>query len=173
MEQTRGFTLVEIIIVCVVLGLLVSVGAIGWSSTLIAGRDRVRAGELADWEKRYDNYRRTNFVYPNTDSAGNPLTGEYCLGSNFPGGICKKVSSPISESSSAGLQAELEKAGQVPNYAHVSANGYIGPWVRYYPGSPGSIRLYHSFEQSSCPNNTTKDSSFTGATICYIELTQN
>ncbi len=174
MQKSAGFTIVEIIVVCIALGILVSIGVIGWSTVLTQSRDQARADEQRDWVTRFQTYRQRYFVYPTADGSGTAITGQHCLGTGFPGGQCKSSGSPITENANSTIMQELAKVGTLPDYAHdIAPNGYIGPWVQFVAGSPGSIRIYQSYTQSTCPDDTNKDTSYTGANICYVELSKN
>lgn len=89
MQKSPGFTIVEIIIVCVVVAILASIGIVSWSATLRNSRDDVRASEHKDWAKRFETFRSKNTVYPNANDSGVAITGEHCLGTGFPSGRCK------------------------------------------------------------------------------------
>lgn len=174
MHKSGGFTIVELIIVCIVIGILAGIVTAGWSASLVAGRDRTRQTEQQDWLKRFETYRQRYNLYPDTDDTGTVIgAGEYCLGTGFPSGRCKNISSGPSENATSILMTQLAKVGTFPDYKHSSINGYSGPWAQYVSGSPDSIRIYQIYESSDCPTNTTKDTSITGATACYVSLTKN
>ncbi len=173
MQKSPGFTIVEIIVVCVVITILASIGVVSWSNTLRASRDSTREAEQKDWAKRFETFRSRYFVYPNASDAGVAITGEHCLGTEFPSGRCKGGVSPIAENASSTIMLQLAKVGTLPSFKHTVARGYVGPWVQFIAGTPGTIRIYHSYEQNDCPNNTIKDTSFTGAAVCYIQFTKN
>lgn len=172
MEKRAGFTVVEILIVCIVLGILVTIGTIGWSNTVEKSRDRTRETEQNAWAKSFETYRQRFVVYPHANASGVAIAGEHCLGTGFPGGRCKSSGSPIAENANSAIMQELEKVGTLPSYPHEQpAGGYIGPWVNY--NTTGEIRIYQSYTQASCPEGTVDDTSYTGATVCYIRLTKN
>ncbi|MBH1980475.1 prepilin-type N-terminal cleavage/methylation domain-containing protein [Candidatus Saccharibacteria bacterium] len=173
MQKSPGFTIVEIIIVCVVVAILASIGIVSWSATLRNSRDDVRASEHKDWAKRFETFRSKNTVYPNANDSGVAITGEHCLGTGFPSGRCKGGGSPITENATSTIMQQLAKVGTLPIYKHTAARGYVGPWVQFITGTPGAIRVYHSYENTDCPTGIAKDTSYAGATICYIEFTKN
>lgn len=173
MQKSSGFTVVEIIVVCVVIAILASIGIVSWSATQRNSRDDVRASEQRDWAKRFETFRSRYMVYPNASDTGVAITGEHCLGTGFPSARCKGGISPITENPSSTIMLQLAKVGTLPAFKHTIAQGYVGPWVQYIAGTPGTIRIYHSYENADCPSGITKDTSFTGATICYIQFTKN
>ncbi len=174
MQKSSGFTIVEIIIVCIVVGILASVVIVGWSGALTSGRDRTRAAEQKDWAKRFETYRQRFSVYPASNVAGTAaLTGTHCLGVNFPSSRCINASG-TNQNASSDIMQLLAKVGTLPDYQHTTTRGgYVGPWVSYIAGTPGNIRIYQAFEGASCPADTTQDTTYTGGTVCYIQFTKN
>lgn len=177
MRKTSGFTIVEIIIICAVVGILAGIIAVGWNGTLIAGRDRARNSEQQDWAKRFETYRQRFGTYPASNLASTTaLTGTHCLGQGFPDSRCVRSSGVpyTTENTSSDIMQLLAKVGTLPEYKHLPARGgYIGPWVSYIAGTPGNVRIYHAYEATDCPNGTTHDTSYSGGTVCYIQFTKN
>lgn len=172
MYKSGGFTIIEVIVVCIVIGILVGIGTIGWSSSLTAGRDRTREIEQQDWVKRFQTYKQRYNLYPSytSDSSSTALTGRYCLGTGFPSGQCGGASTTATEATSAGLMTQLAKIGTLPEFKHTVARGYTGPWVDYSVAT--RIRIFQAYEGTNCPANTT-NAAVSGATICYVDLDKN
>lgn len=173
MHKSGGFTIVEIIVVCIVLGILVTIGTVSWSSSLTAGRDRTREAEQREWAKRFETYRNRYGVYPNATSAGAALTTRYCLGTGFPSNSCAggSIATSTNDASPNAVMTEIAKTGTIPEYKHQSARGnYVGPWADYTTST--RIRIYQAYEGTACPANTTQDSTLSGATACYVEFTK-
>lgn len=174
MHKSGGFTIVEIIIVCIVLGILVTIGTVAWGGTLVSGRDRTRLAEQQHWVKRYETYRNRYGVYPNATSAGAALTGRYCLGTGFPSNTCAggAIATTTNDAAPNGVMVELAKVGTPPDYKHSAARGnYIGPWADYTTST--RIRIYQAYEGTVCPAPSVQDTTYSGATLCYIELIKN
>lgn len=174
MHKSGGFTIVEIIIVCIVLGILVTIGTVSWAGSLVSGRDRTRNIEQQDWVKRYDTYRNRYNVYPNTSSTGVALNARYCLGTAFPSNTCAggSIATSTNDAAPNTVMTELTKVGTLPDYKHSLARGnYVGPWADYTTST--RIRIYQAYEGESCPAGTTIDTTYSGATVCYIELAKN
>lgn len=185
MSKKSGFTVVEIVVIIAVLGILAGIVAVGWGGMLLSGRDRTRETEQQDWVKRFETYRQRFGVYPNaTISDSNiAITGTHCLGTGFPvttgfpDGRCRSTtgSPSTAQVSNSDIMQQLAKVGTLPDFQHTAARGgYVGPWVEYIAGTPGSIRIYQAYEKSSCPSGTTLDSAtYSSGTVCYIQLTKN
>ena len=172
MRKSAGFTVVELIVICVVLGILVSIGTVAWSATSNRSTDRTLAAEQQAWLKQFETYRQRFNVYPNANSSGVAITGDHCLGTGFASGRCKGGATPVTENASSAIMLQLAKVGTAPDYSRKGAiNGYSGPWVSY--ATAGEIRIYQSYKQTECPEDTTKDTAFTTANICYVRMVKN
>lgn len=173
MQKSSGFTVVEIIVVCIAVGILASIVIVGWSGTLINSKDQIRETDQKEWVSQFETYRNRYMVYPNSaDDAGTTaLNGRYCLGANFPSGNCGGGGATATTAGSTALMKALAKVGSAPDHAHVAANGYTGPWADFT--NSGYIRIYQSYSNTTCPTGTIKDTGFAGATICYVQLTKN
>ena len=172
MYKSGGFTIIEVIVVCIVIGILVGIGTIGWSSSLTAGRDRTREIEQQDWVKRFQTYKQRYNLFPSyvSDSSSTALNARYCLGTGFPSGQCGGGSTTATEAASTGLMTQLAKIGTLPEFKHTAAKGYTGPWADYSVAS--RIRIFQAYEGTSCPTDTT-NAAITGATVCYVDLAKN
>lgn len=176
MKRSGGFTVVEIVVVCIAVAILVTVAAVGWDATIDRSEDQTRETEQKEWAKRFETYRNRNGVYPSSASATDnttALSGRYCLGTDFPSNRCGGGATLISTNDAAPnrVMEELVKVGTLPTYTHKLVNGYSGPWADYTNAS--RIRVYQVYLSSTCPDTTTKDTSITAANVCYIELQKN
>ena len=175
MQKMSGFTIVEIVVICAVIAILATVIGVGWSGTVASGRDRAHATEQKEWIGRYETFRQRFSVYPSAADEANTtaLAGRYCLGSGFAGNQCAggSILTPATSTDNNKLLRDLAKVGTLPEYQHTAVNGYTGPWADYTNAT--RIRIYHSYIKSTCPDGTTKDTTITGANLCYIQLEKN
>lgn len=62
--SSRGYTLVEILIVISVLGILVSIAMVSWGGYVNWSSDRARENDVRQWSTTFDLYKSRFIVYP-------------------------------------------------------------------------------------------------------------
>lgn len=67
--KTKGFTLVEMLVVATLIGLLSTVGMIGYQAIIRKGRDALRKSELEQIRSALEIYKSENGSYPVNSSA--------------------------------------------------------------------------------------------------------
>ena len=163
MYKRYGFTVVELIVVCIALGILASLSLMWFGGARTASQDRLQSTEVNEWAQRFNTYRNRYMVYPSMTN------GDYCLGTGFPSGKCKYVTggTAVAESGNTAILTELQKVGTLPSYTHNTVKGTMaGPWANF---TSTYIRIYGAFN-NSCPTGTTQDATYTAARVCYIQL---
>ena len=181
-KRLSGFTLVEILIVIVVIGILTAISVVAYRGVQKQADNSSRAQELISWQKAFESYNASFKTFPGpTPGAG--LTEYQCLGSGFPNGSdgqprCFLINTSTSwlESGNATVMSELKKVANVPPSTRKTvssgANTNIGPVALY---RTNDILLWGVFEgtnvASDCPKGTTY-SNFgnNNFTICQITL---
>lgn len=158
----RGFTIVELLIVIVVIGILATITIISYQGIQRKALNTARLAELKDWHKLFEIYKATTGSYPTGDGPGNT---NYCLGTGFPIGHdgqarCREInnSDPLFsyvESNAAALNARIEAAAGAPKAAkHLVLGWLVGPWVEFEPDW-NEIRIstaIHSDDERDCTN---------------------
>lgn len=76
LKQT-GFTIVEMIVVVVVIGILASISLVSYTTVQQRARDAQRTTDITEVQKALEKYHAANGTYPSagTDGVGYPLTG--------------------------------------------------------------------------------------------------
>jgi len=175
-SSRRGFTIVELLIVIVVIAVLAAISVIAYNGIQQRAKNTSRFNELVAWQKQFELYRALTGSYPPQPD------GEYCLGTGFPtggGGLARchlyqgtSASSP-SESASAALMTELSKVGQIPRGDRQPVGDpsptTVGPYALY---SGTSILLLAVTEAtgSTCPSNMSVYVNSGGRLFCQIIL---
>lgn len=52
-KNVRGFTIVELLVVIVVFGILLTAGTIGWGTFIVSSQNQARETELKQWAKTF------------------------------------------------------------------------------------------------------------------------
>jgi prepilin-type N-terminal cleavage/methylation domain-containing protein len=73
--HSRGFTLTELLVVIVVIGVIVSGITIAFNTSRVASRDTRRVNEVKALQEALELYKNTERSYPSVITAGNPLVG--------------------------------------------------------------------------------------------------
>lgn len=80
-RSTRGgFTIVELLIVIVVIAILAAITVVAFNGAQERARNAKTIAAVKDYIKLYSSYAVDYDVYPGT--------GNYCLGTGYPGGLC-------------------------------------------------------------------------------------
>lgn len=131
-KTTSGFTIVELLIVIVVIGILAAIVIVSYSGAQKRAQNTARIEELKAWQKSLVQYKAANNgQYPTIAEGG------YCLGTGFPSGKCRDYASgdPLtsySESNSTALMSALSSYDPPKITTHIPVNGTVGPYIDYF-----------------------------------------
>ncbi len=183
-QKNRGFTIVELLIVIVVIGILASITVVAYRGVQTRSRNVTRTSEASQAAKLLTAYKSTNDSYPPIGSGA----GYTCIGSGFPDfnndGLtdCWDVRIyNVTAHPDTTFNAALKSVGSMPagNRTVVEypfdGNGFLGPVFVVAGGinsiGPAYVRFYQ--EGSSCPNGSRTVWTGNGGTAigCGIDLT--
>lgn len=139
--RTRGFTIVELLIVIVVIGIIAAISIVSYNSIQ---RKAVNAAVMSDfraWKQAFALYYAEKGRYPNM-----PDNTHYCLGTGFPnGGRCRDYlannANTYTEAASAGLMSELATVATIPSSRKYPINGTVGAYVTFNQGNNGFVGM--------------------------------
>ncbi|MDB5168094.1 MAG: exported protein of unknown function [Candidatus Saccharibacteria bacterium] len=137
-KPSRGFTIIELLIVIVVVGILASITIVAFNGIQTKAANMSKTNEAVAWKKLLEVYKATYDSYPPVPIA------DYCLGSGFPdgdgiaGGECRdyQLNSPTytyHENDNAALMAEIKKVGKLPTGDRTPISGIVGPYMGIWP----------------------------------------
>lgn len=156
-HKRYGFTIVELLIVIVIIGILAAISIATYNGMQKKVRNTARTQELVQWKKVFDVYKIQNGELPSEVNNGSYM----CLGSGFPSGLggvarCRDINSAsqgYTESDNASLMSKLITVSSLPggDRKPVGALPTVGPYVY---GQVYSIMLYTAIDGSNlsdCP----------------------
>lgn len=164
----QGFTIVELLIVIVVIGIIASISTIAYNGVQTRAHNTARISEAAAWKKLFQAYKVTNGAYPSMPVGG------YCLGSGFPSAKCRDYNSPstfYTEADSAPLMTMLRPLSSLPGGPRIGVNGTVGPYVHYYGGEDVDIIMVLNGSPTQCPSGSIYNwDDGNGRLLCAIKL---
>ncbi len=175
-KQT-GFTIVELLIVIVVIGILAAIVIVAYNGVQTRATNGSKISELKAWQKIFETYRAQVGNYPAMADGG------YCLGDNFPsgsggGGVprCRdwnySGSSGYLQSTNTSLLTELAQVATLPTSTKQPVNGTVGPYADY---TATAIVLTTVIKGSAteCPSGTLYAwDDAAGRLLCKVVLTR-
>ena len=177
-RTNTGFTIVELLIVIVVIGILAAIVIVAYNGVQNRARNNSRVSEMQSWVKLFEAYRALNGKLPTL------TTNTYCLGTGFPsasggGNVprCRDYSSTSAtsflESTGAPIITALSTVGTVPSGEKVPVGGTVGPYLQYTAGAGGTIVGWFNGGASDCPSPTIYSwTDNTGRVACYISVAE-
>ena len=171
-----GFTIVELLIVIVVIGILAAISIVAYNNVTTSAKNTSRVQELKQWHKHFELYKAQYGSYLAMDDGG------YCLGTGFPSGSgggntprCRTWNSTGSnsytETASTSLMNTLRSMGSITQGDRSPIGALVGPYVIY---NSATIRLFTFIQGSSesdCPSDMS--GSWTDGTAVQCRITLN
>jgi general secretion pathway protein G len=165
-NSRRGFTIVELLIVIVIIGILAAITIVAYNGIQQRTRNASRFTEAAQVAKLLSAYKATNGNFPAIGSAASAS----CIGSGFPDYNSDtqpdcwdvRIIGGATFHPDATFNAALQTMGSTPagNRTVVEypfdGNGFVGPVyvIAGGPGSNGSAYVRFFQEGTSCPSGS-------------------
>jgi len=193
--RRNAFTIVELLIVIVVIGILVGITIVGYTGVIRTKWNADRAVELQAWQSLFYAYKAEHGAYPTpTDNVFTPSAsgcgpaGEacryYCLGKNFIQNVCwnpydRIVKGDMNQPmmyADFGILNALESIRALPDGPRWGASSSaptteltdgVGPLVKYRNGQAYSVL---NFFHNRCPQGMDTLWSDSNASTCEIKL---
>lgn len=125
--SSLGFTIVELLIVIVIIGILAAIVIVAYNGITTSANRAMVASEAKEWAKLFELYRAKNGHFPNL------ADGYYCLGTGFPENECRQpghATYGYDESTGASVITALSEVGSPPrNSRKWEVGPYVGPYL--------------------------------------------
>ena len=178
-QRYKGFTIVELLIVVVVIGILAAIVTVAYTGISKTAQVASITSELKQWHKLFEAYRATNGHYPAPSATpttgggpGSNVLGGYCLGTGFPNSHCLlpyASSYGVAESTGTALMTALSTVGTPPRNSAKYTYATVGPFLWYR--SDTNVQLYTTYPAGTpCPSGTVTAYADTVRQDCYIVL---
>ena len=173
-RKENAFTIVELLIVIVVIGILAAITIVAYNGVQKRAQNTARVQELMQWNKTFEVYRAEHGEYPDVENRG------YCLGSDFPNGYagvaaCRDFNAPgttrYDVPNNVALMDALKSVGTLPQGARVPVADMIGPYASYTSDKITLSAVIAGKSYDDCPEQT-KGAWTNNATkvVCSITL---
>lgn len=168
-KTISGFTIVEILIVIVVIGILAAIVIVNYNGSQIRAQNTARLIELKAWQKSFIQYKATNGAYPAMANGG------YCLGTGFPSQKCRDYNGwdVYYESASTALMSALSTYDPPRDGNRTPVGVSVGPYVDYTDTSIMLTAVMNGYVAADCPAGTLYAwADGAGRLLCRITLTK-
>lgn len=149
-SRSRGFTIVELLIVIVVIAVLAAITIVAFNGIQERAANAARLTEIRQIATLLDLYKAQFGDYP----AMNTWTG-YCIGGGYPDGVCRDPNGATAyPESNTTVTNELLKVGSLPSGPHkrITEWSAVGPYIQV-DGDPNTFNLVGVFssDDNVCP----------------------
>ena len=177
-NRQAGFTIVELLIVIVVIGILVAIVVVAYTGITTQANNTGKITELKALAKLFEAYRAREGIYPRqelatstpptTNPSGNTYPVGYCIGTGYPNAgsplqpSCYSMttgSSPYTyrenDATAADIRDKLAAVGRIPtSIADFRVNNVMGPVAFYYADRIYLITVIKGTDINDCPGGT-------------------
>jgi type II secretory pathway pseudopilin PulG len=135
LHRTSGFTIVELILIIVVMGILASIGIFAWNGVSASSRDRMREQDMRQWSSTFDLYKSRYVTYPVVPVTAAASPSIVCLGTFSATlnrcGQYNNATASYPDSTATSLLSELQKISDraSTNNGPKVGNLFAGPLV--------------------------------------------
>lgn len=181
-QLKSGFTIVELIVVVVVIGILASIAIVSYNGIQQRALNTARINELRVWEKIIVSYVAANGNFPPALAYNASVQNYKCLGKGFPVGAggaarCRNYNSTTDsylETDNTTLMTELAAIGKVSSSEKKPAGGVVGPYI--HRAWTDLVILYVALDGRNgyqCPSGTSESYVSTDRSTLLCSLSVN
>jgi len=176
-----GFTIVELLIVIVVIGILATIVVVAYTGISTRANNTAKLSELTSLGRLFEVYKAQNGQYPQqqlatstqptTNPYGNTIAVGYCIGTGYPNAGTPSLPSCYSMSTGSNLsyvyrendadataiRNDLATVGKVPGpVSDFRVNNVMGPVAFYYTDRIRLVTVIKGETINDCPSNMTR-----------------
>lgn len=176
----RGFTIVELLIVIVVIGVLAAITVVAYNGVTVRAENQKTLAAVSSYSRAMYAYASTNGTYP--VNASYPCLGAYpqtkCANVSDSTGACNGAGGAASNSAfDADIKSMLSGSVPQPSVQTMNCGGkqYSGAWYRSTDGKSTQLVYYLNGSVPCDPVSGLRLTSrfqLDSTTVCYTALTQ-
>lgn len=151
-KKARGFTIVELLIVIVIIAILATITMVSYNGVTARAKNTARLSMADNTMQLFEVYKAMYGDYPAL-AAG----ASYCVGTGYPNGKCRDYMSSGSNAypeTNTMLSGELKKVGSIPTGGYNELSGTVGPYVYTYSTGMGFdvVFVFDKSTMKNCPS---------------------
>jgi prepilin-type N-terminal cleavage/methylation domain-containing protein len=179
----RGFTIVEMLITIVVIGILAAISLVAYNGVQKRAETAARYAEVIAWRDSFLLYEANKRSWPSgipesSDMPNPPGPDFYCLGDSFPNGNdgqprCRDKGGSFSylQSKSVTLLSQLREYSTIPKTDKKYIDNRVGPWARVYADATKTLEINQVFPGNiTCPGELITVYSVSAWTHCQLKI---
>ncbi len=169
-RRNYGFTIVELLIVVVVIGVLAAIVIVAYNGITDSATRASATSQAKQWTKLFELYRAKHGSLPAL------ADGFYCLGTGFPSSECRQpghATYGYDESTGAPIISALSDVGTPPSNASIEVGPYATPYMNVNSTRYRIYMLIPGSDTQQCGELGMTHSWINGASTivqCYVDI---